>query len=625
MLVGPVFTREVVTAPRQTRMYTDRAVYVAVLLVLMWTSWLLIAGTQQIRNVGDMARFGSSLFQNFAWLQLLLVLFFSALLAASAVAQEKDRRTLILLVMTRLTNSELVLGKLLASLLNVLVMLTAALPVFMLSVLYGGVSFEQIGRVFLVTLATVLAAGSLGSTIALWREKTFATLAMTALVLVLWLGAGEVMQSGVLGPAPWGVAWESVAIAVSPIRAIMVAARPAVTVGPGPGMFTGPASYFLLTSMVLTVLVNVVAIAKVRSWNPSHEVQPGRQRQAEEEETIWSADRAAATLVSSDSTTTAEAARSAHVDDRGRVASAARATTRDVWDNPILWREVCTWAYGRKVIAIRIAYLLVFSLTAVALYVSIDTGAALHRAAVIPPAAMPLVPLFLVSLVIVNALAVTSITNERDGRALDLLLATDLSPKEFVFGKLGGVFWVTRAMIGLPMLLCVFMFIRGGIGLENLCYLLGGLVVMNVYVAMLGIHFGMSYANSRTAIGLSLGTVFFLFFGVVACILMMISFSGSFQIQLFPFFVLILGGWGGLFLSLGARNPSRAIAVASALVPSATLYAIISFLNQHSRASDDYLLVFLVTIAAYGFTTAALMIPALAEFDVAMGRTTVDE
>ena len=39
----------------------------------------------------------------------------------------------------------------------------------------------------------------------------------------------------------------------------------------------------------------------------------------------------------------------------------------------------------------------------------------------------------LVSLVIINALAVNSITNERDGQALDLLLVTDISPAEFVF------------------------------------------------------------------------------------------------------------------------------------------------------------------------------------------------
>ena len=44
-----------------------------------------------------------------------------------------------------------------------------------------------------------LVCGSLGSTLALWREKTFQALAMTVLVLVLWLAAGEVLAAGVLG------------------------------------------------------------------------------------------------------------------------------------------------------------------------------------------------------------------------------------------------------------------------------------------------------------------------------------------------------------------------------------------------------------------------------------------
>ena len=36
-------------------------------------------------------------------------------------------------------------------------------------------------------LASVLLCGSLGSTLALWREKTYQSLATTMLVLVLWL------------------------------------------------------------------------------------------------------------------------------------------------------------------------------------------------------------------------------------------------------------------------------------------------------------------------------------------------------------------------------------------------------------------------------------------------------
>ena len=109
-------------------MYVARTAYALALLVLMSTAWLVLTGTQLVRDVGDLARFGAVVFQILAPLQLALATFFSALLAASEVAHEKDRRTLVLLLLTSLSNSELVLGKLLASLLSVLVMLAAALP-----------------------------------------------------------------------------------------------------------------------------------------------------------------------------------------------------------------------------------------------------------------------------------------------------------------------------------------------------------------------------------------------------------------------------------------------------------------------------------------------------------------
>src|SRR5262249_9045672 len=105
MLIGPVFTREFVTAPRRLRLYIAPAVYVVGLLILTSTAWLLLTGSQQVRNVGDMARFGGALFQFLAPLQLVLAVFFSAVAAATAVAQEKDRRTLELLLLTNLSNS----------------------------------------------------------------------------------------------------------------------------------------------------------------------------------------------------------------------------------------------------------------------------------------------------------------------------------------------------------------------------------------------------------------------------------------------------------------------------------------------------------------------------------------
>ncbi len=610
MLVGPVFTREVVTVPRRARLYLARTAYVAALLVLMSTAWLILAGTQIVRNVGDLARFGAILFQILAPLQLALAILFSALFSASAVAQEKDRKTLILLLLTNLSNSELVLGKLLASLLNVLVMLAAALPLFMLAALLGGISFDQIGRAFAVTVASALVAGSLGSTLALWREKTFQTLALTALLLVFWLAFWELVGAGAFGSGWLGVSHTTWAACFSPWQAILAATQPTMQVEPTLGPLRSPVYAYLLVAAAGAAVLNLVAIALVRVWNPSRELQP---REPRERESIWSAGvEAKPAPAQVEAAPAAPAAQDVH---------RAPGKIRNVWDNPILWRELRTWAYGRRVLVIRAAYLLLFAAAAVVLHnlaTAEPVGAAEVRT-IVPAVAQPLVPLLVLSLVLINALSVTSITTERDGRALDLLLVTDLSPKEFIFGKLGGVFYNTKEMVLLPMALCVYLWYAGALSGENLIYVLGGLAVMDAFAAMLGIHAGMIYSNSRSAIGVSVGTLLFLFIGIATCMRLMIAFSGSFQGQLQPFLAFMLGGGVGLYVALGLRNPSPAIALASFGAPVATFYIITSFILGHPLA------VFLVTAATYGFATAAMLVPALYEFDVATGRTTVGE
>jgi hypothetical protein len=142
--------------------------------------------------------------------------------------------------------------------------------------------------------------------------------------------------------------------------------------------------------------------------------------------------------------------------------------------------------------------------------------------------------------------------------------------------------------------------------------------VLYCFVAMLGVHAGMAYENSRSAIATSLGTVFFLFLGVAACMRIMLAFSGQFEVQL-PFLGLIVFGGAGLYLALGVRNPSPAIGLASFACPLVTFYAITSFFMSQNH------LAFVAIVVAYGFTTVAMLIPAIDEFDVATGRTTIGE
>ncbi len=593
MLIGPVFTRELAIAPRRTKLYVARSAYPLALLVLMSTAWLVLTGTQLVQDVGDLARFGTVLFQILAPLQLALAIFFSALLAASEVAHEKDRRTLVLLLLTNLSNSELVLGKLLASLLSVLVMLAAALPVFLLTALLGGVSYGQIARAMAVTLAAVLACGSLGSLLALWREKTFQALALTVLVLVAWLALGEIVAAGVLGERFGGLPCRALAAGFSPWQAIQEAARPYAYDQPALGPLGTPVNLFLVTAVAISLLLNGLAVALVRVWNPSREERKGKgEKRGEIEDTA-----------------------SNTVSLAPRPSSLTPQPTRRVWDNPVIWREMRTWAYGRKMLVVRLAYLVLFGLAAGSLYMMFSGGQLTTQG---PPV---LAALMLLSLVLVNAQAVTSLTSERDARALDLLLVTDLTPKEIVFGKLGGVFYNTKEMVLLPMLLCVGLWLTGTLSLEHLLYVLGGLAVMYVFVATLGLHAGMTYANSGAAVSTSLGTVFFLLVGVAVCMRIMIAFSGSFGAQLLPFVAFMVFGGVGLYAVLGARNPSTAIGLASFLCPFATFYAITSYLMNPPAP----LAALLATVAAYGFTTAAMLVPAICEFDVATGRTTIEE
>jgi len=554
MQLGAVFEREIAFAPRARGLYVARAVYAAMLLAIVATCWLVVTGTQSVTTAGDTARFGATLMRILAPLQLTLAMLAAALTGVVAVSTEKDRRTLELLLVSRLTDRELVLGKLAASLVRVLLLLLAAVPMFAIASLFGGVTPGQLGRMFLVTVAASLAAASIATTVAFWKDTTFQALAITLFALVAWVAIGETVAVA-SGPAA--------AAMVSPARAVFATLRP-----------TGGAALppFLGVCAAIIVGVNTIAVARLRRWN---------------------------------------VARDSRTPDRAGGQTPQTTPARVVWDNPILWRETCTRAYGRMIILVRVAWLMLF-VVAVAGVIREARSPRPDPLAV----AVAVVPMVLASLVAVTALAVTSVTTERDRGSLDLLLVSDLEPGEFVWGKLLGVLAVAREIVVLPLVLCGALVATGITGAEaGLCLVLG-MAVLLFFAAVLGFHIGLSYDSSRRAIAVALGTVTFLFVGVATAMRIMIAFGSSFELQLAPFLAVIVGGAIGLYAALSARNPSPAIGWASALLPALTFVALTSFLQGNT------LQVLFVTLAAYGFATAALLVPAIGAFDLLTGRTT---
>ena len=581
-MLGPIFVREGLTAPRRGSHYLTRTLFLGALWVLLLTIWQTTVGWDRPPSLGDQARFGLLAFQVLVTVQLAILLFFSALSAANTLSQEKDRRTFLLLLLTDLRNYEIVLGKVLGTLLPIGLLLLGIVPALMLLMLLGGVAPFQVGQAMIVLATTAVAAGSLGGLVALWRDKTFQALALTVLLLVLYLCATRILP---LLPIPDAGFWQAT---LDPFAALAQVVDP-------PFREThalAPPYRFGIAMLLLAGALNFVGIWRLRVWNPSGE--PIMQRESSD----------------------------AAPEEGKNPVHAAPGRVRPVWNNPILWREISTRGYGRRPLVIKLAYFAAIGI--IGWYALGQTET--HGWG----AARGLVPIVILSLLLASAQAVTAITSERDLGALDLLIVTDLSPREFVFGKIGGILYNSKEFLLPPLLLIAFYGFRGQLaapptGLRNFesaASLVVACLILTAFTVMLGIHVALRAATSRQAIAQSLGTVFFLSVGTLLCIYLIVI-NGRFEYQWLSFSAFIFLGVGGCYYVLCGERPYQSLFLASWLCPLAVFYTVINLMigKPGGVESSDPVMPLLIFGGSFGFAVAAMLMPLLSEFDVAIGRT----
>ncbi|HVJ67170.1 MAG TPA: ABC transporter permease, partial [Caulifigura sp.] len=286
---------------------------------------------------------------------------------------------------------------------------------------------------------------------------------------------------------------------------------------------------------------------------------------------------------------------------------------RRVWELPILWREIGTRAYGRKMIVIKAAYFLFAALALLFLYNSPENAGLVLG--LVSREGFAFVAVGILALILTNAQAVTSITSERDGQTMELVMVTEVSSREFVLGKLGGIFFNMKEVLAVPIGFVLAAISRGSLTAENAVYVLLGLTVLALFAAMLGIHQGLTYEASRQAIAHSLGTMFFLFVGIFICMMLIVEARSSYSLQFLPFLVFILGGSLGLYASLSHKNQSPALMLSAGILPFFTFYAITSYLLGNTLG------VCMSLVFAYGIPIAAMFVPAASGYDVALGRS----
>ncbi len=608
-MLGPIFMRELVTVPRRRGHFPTRTALIGLLTILGITLWQATIGFTRTATLGEAARFGLLLFQIVVYVELMLLLFFAALSGASTVSQEKDRRTFILLLLTDMRDYEIVLGKLLGSLLPLTALLLTSIPVLSMLLLLGGIDPVQVLQATLVLGTAAFAAGSLGGLIALWRERTFQALALSVLCLVLYICISQAI--GIVGPmvSP-NLNWQIIQAWIDPFLVMQSILTPPAEGWSG----IAPAFGFSIVMLVWCAILNGVGIWKLRKWNPSGEPIIQREGAQADPEADLTPEQLAAFRAK---------------------AHAAPGRVREITGNPVQWRETQTLAYGRRPLLVKLAFAVVLAMIVYFAYAELTQPGG--RAAY--AAAYGLVPVTVLSMLLVAAQAVTSITSERDGGALDVLLVTDISPYEFVFGKLIGVVWNTWQFLVPPILMTVYYAFVGvltktpedlgawgrfSLNLAPMVSVIGSILILFAFAMMLGLHVALRIINSRLAIVNTLGTVFFLCVGTLICIYLIVINGGSFTNQWLSFIAFLVLGIGGLLWVLSSDRPSSALSLGSTLCPLAMFYCVTNILiaKPGTDESADPYIPFLALVGSFGFTIAAMLVPLLSEFDVSLGRTT---
>lgn len=205
---GPVFANEWLRATRRWTHYAHRPLIVSLVLF-----GLLLASSEDIffgrsASPENLARFGETFYRLIAVIELTAVLLAAPVATAGAVCLDRVRGTLEHMLVTDLSDSEIVLGKLGARLIPVLGLIAATLPVLAISALLGGIDPMALVGLLAVASGCTIVAGSLAMMLSVRGRSTQEVLITTYMIIIGWIAAPPLLRfaSYLATGSPGGIA-----------------------------------------------------------------------------------------------------------------------------------------------------------------------------------------------------------------------------------------------------------------------------------------------------------------------------------------------------------------------------------------------------------------------------------
>ena len=175
----------------RVRMRRERTMWIVICYVLLMglLGWFFISRSTISLGYSSsgLSDTGVILYTLLVQAQLFLIMFITPALTASTVNGEKEHLTYDMLLCSRLSSFSLVAAKLVAGLLNTLLLIAAALPLFSLVFFFGGISLAQFLHGLLVFIATALIIGTFGLLCSTLFHRPGISTAIAYMVSIVWI------------------------------------------------------------------------------------------------------------------------------------------------------------------------------------------------------------------------------------------------------------------------------------------------------------------------------------------------------------------------------------------------------------------------------------------------------
>lgn len=537
-LFGPVLRYDLVRTSRRARYFAMRFFFALLLFLTLYVFYVQKLGSITVERAARQALIDFAELFGYAYLiiQYLLVLLLTPAYVGSAIAEEKEKRTLEYLLATDLRPQEIIFGKLASRVGNLLMFLLAGLPVLAFIQFFGGLDPDLLLNGFLATFVTVLSisAVSLYSSVIAKHSRDgivrsylfvigyfilgFIITWLLAVLLGYFFGGGAALtklkledHDAVTGGLAYFTEYYLTGDIFHAAAVYFTASRAGPLVG-AMGSWTGVNLGSTLPELLRNYLIFHGSVALLFASLSVLRLRPVFLYQ-----TFGETKRRRRDLPAEDPAPPAGETPAVEPIKKKRDKSVPRGWRWSLGDwPPMIWKELLVPKITRRTLGMRIRTGLLWAvyLTVLAVLFLMHynhgrfdwSGLAEPVNWYVKIAGSTLMLLLILG---VGIRAAVTVGVERDKQTLETLLSTVLTDRQILFGKWIGCVGSHGASIVLLFIIWIVGLFTGGLSFLAIPFLLAALVVYSAFAASLGLFFS---AGSKSTTRALLGTLFWLVF-----------------------------------------------------------------------------------------------------------------